>query len=162
MKGTEFEICGKEEDFVNPDEVNGMFWNEDADVDAYKNPCETSFADWRKEMIEISDGVYKKTLKQSKADAKEVVLDRQRIIYHRNFYVEEEDAPFDSTYLSGKPDEICLPIKSGGVFLEGFLEALATMKEGEQSLFVVSYKKMFKELGCYPRVSFLNVFKVNR
>lgn len=154
MKGAMFELCNSEHDkpVLDDDEIDGMFWNEEADVDAYKNPCETSFANWKKSMIEISDGVYKKILKTAPVEAKAVEIERQRITYHRNFYIEGEDAPFDSTYLSGEPDEICLPIK-GGIYLDGFLEALGSMKEGEQSLFVVSYKKMFKELGCKPRVS---------
>lgn len=53
-----------------------MLWNDNAVVDAYRNPSETSFADWRNELHDISDEVYKKTLKQAEADATEVDLER--------------------------------------------------------------------------------------
>jgi FKBP-type peptidyl-prolyl cis-trans isomerase len=131
-----------------------MFWTTEEDSDKYKNPCDTSFAKWQAAMTEICDGVYKKVQKEPSNDAKEVNLNRHRITYHRNMYLEGEDHPFDSTYLNGKTDEVCLPLKSDG-YLDGFLEALKSMKEGEQSLFLISYKKMFKELGCPPRVGFI-------
>lgn len=117
----------------------------------FKNPCATSFADLKASMTEISDGIFKRIQKQPEESAKKVNLDRQRITYHRNMYAEGKDHPFDSTYLNGKTDEVCLPLKKEE-YLEGFLEALSSMKEGEQSLFVISFKKMFKELGCPPRV----------
>lgn len=128
-----------------------MFWADEDNANMYRNPCETSFENWKLEMVEIADGVFKKVLSAGN-DAKKVDLKRSRVIYHRNMYIEGAEHPFDSTYLNGKSDEICLSLDRGN-YLEGFLEALETMNEGEQSLFVISYKKMFKELGCGLRVS---------
>jgi FKBP-type peptidyl-prolyl cis-trans isomerase len=161
MKGTTFELTSRTAPDID-DEESSMFWDEDRDPDQYKNPCATSFTEWKTSMIEVSEGVFKKVQKQPADDAKEVDMNRHRISYHRNMYLEGEDHPFDSTYLNGKSDEVCLPLRKDE-YLEGFLEALSTMKEGEQSLFVISYKKMFKELGCPPRVSsnFSAIAKLN-
>lgn len=125
-------------------------WTDEDNADLYRNPCETSFEDWKKEMTEISEGVFKKVVVAGD-ESKAVDLKRTRVTYHRNMYQQDEDHPFDSTYLNGKTDEVCLPINPGN-YLEGFLEALATMHQGEQSMFIISYKKMFKELGCGLRV----------
>lgn len=173
MAGTTFELNSRDNHEEFDEEIDGMFWNEDnEDLENYKNPCTTSFDEWKLEMIEVLPGVHKKVIKQAPESAKQIDLSRTRITYHRNLYIEGEDHPFDSTCkykvyswsetceiiifmfldLNGKTDEICIPLKSG-TYLEGFLEALETMKEGEQSLFIVCYQKMFKELGCPPRVS---------
>lgn len=153
MEATTFELNSIDDAEDIDEDIDGPVWNVDnQNADAYKNPCGTSFIDWKKEMIEISEGIFKKVLKPPTSDAKMINLQRTRVTYHRNLYLENEDQPFDSTYLNGKTGEICLALKRGN-YLEGILDALSSMKEGEQSLFIVTYKKMFKELGCAPRVS---------
>lgn len=152
-RGTTFELTSSVSAGIEEEEGN-MFWGEDEDPDRFKNPCDnSSFDELKSAMTEISEGIFKQVQKPPAEDAKEVDMKRHRITYHRNMYLEGEDHPFDSTHLNGKADEVCLPLKKDE-YLDGFLEALASMKEGEQSLFVISYKKMFKELGCPPRVSF--------
>ena len=153
MEGTTFEFSSTGDHEHEDSNNEELFWNHDLPVDDYKNPCETSFDEWKSTMTEVTEDVLKKVVKKPKEDAKKIDLLSQRISYHRNMYVENEDYPFDSTYLNGKSDEICLPLDSNGVFLIGFLEALESMKEGEKSLFLIGYKKMFKEIGSQPRVS---------
>lgn len=156
MNGTTFELNSRDNQAEYEEEIDGMFWNEDIEnLDNFKNPCATTFAEWKSDMSEILPGVWKKVVKHGAKDAKLIELSRTRVMYHRNLYMEGDDHPFDSTYLSDKKDgdEICLPMKSGS-YIEGILEALGTMKEGEKSLFIISYQLMFKELGCKPRVSF--------
>jgi hypothetical protein len=58
--------------------------NRDDDADLYKNPCETTFAELKAEMTEVSDDVFKKVLKKPADDAKEIDLMRTRVTYHRN------------------------------------------------------------------------------
>lgn len=154
MRGTTFELTSNYAEI--DEEIEGMFWN-DAEIseevlDFYKNPCESSFADLKSQMTEISDGVFKRVVKQPADAAKSIEIKRSRITYHRNMYLEKADQPFDSTNLNGKPGVICLALNKE-LHLDGFVEALESMKEGEQSIFVIDYKKMFKELGCPPRVS---------
>lgn len=154
MQGTELEFSSSQ---INEDcefDEQEMFWNIDDNADKYKSPCETSFTDWRKKMTKISEGVYKEVCTMPADDAKTINPNSQRITYHRNMYFEEDEHPFDSTHLNGKTDVICVPLNPNKVYLEGILEALATMKEGEKSLFLIGYMKMFKEHGCPPRVNF--------
>lgn len=119
------------------------------DVENYTNPIEQTFDDHKMHMTEVFDGVWKKVLKEAPADAKPIDFSRHRVTYHRNFFMENEPAPFDSTYLNGKPDVICNDVDEK---LTGFTEALSTMKEGENSLFIITYQKMFGANGCMPRV----------
>lgn len=130
-----------------------MNWTEEDQPHTYQNPCSVSFNEWKKEMVEVSEGVFKKVVKQPVPDAKVIDLTRTRVTYHRNMYQELQEYPFDSTYLNGKTDELCLATNNGS-YLLGFLKAIESMKEGEKSMFIVSYKMMFKELGCIPRVGF--------
>lgn len=156
MRGTTFELNSQkdEEDTEINDETDELMWHDvtDEDPDRYINPISCTFEEWKVKMQKIDDGVFKLVLKKAPTNAKSVDLERSRVVYHRNFYTENVDYPFDSTYLNGnKPDEICLPLKEKS-WLPGFLEAISSMKEGEQSLFLISYKKMFGELGCPERV----------
>lgn len=157
MNGKTFELNAATSD-GNDDDFHSTLWDDvdvnSEDLETFANPC-SSFAEKQKEMDFISEGLYKKFLVKPEPDAKEIDLKRCRVIYHRNMYTEGQNYPFDSTYLNHRTDEVCLPLNYEGVYLEGFLEALETMKEGEQSLFLISHKKMFKELGCLGRVSFL-------
>lgn len=156
MKGVTFEINSKNTEFDDQEEIEGMFWTDmDDDLAKYTNPCSTHFADLKRDMTEVSTGVFKKVLKKPAEDALAVDLNRTRVTYHRNFYEELAEHPFDSTYLNGKPDEIFLPLENNRRYLDGFMEAISTMRKGEHSLFIISYKKMFGPLGCPPRVSLL-------
>jgi hypothetical protein len=162
MEGTTFEFSSipmaNEEDV----EEENLFWNEDQNVDDFKSPCETTFDEWRKTMTMISEDVFKKIHRAAPTDAKPVRLNSQRITYHRNMYFENVIHPFDSTHLNGKTDVVCIPAETKKLYLDGFLEALETMKEGEKSLFLIGYKKMFKEAGCPPRVSSRTFFHLQR
>lgn len=100
-------------------------------------------------MDEVFEGVWKTVVKAAPGNAKAIDFSRHRITYHRNFFMENETAPFDSTYLNGKPDVICNDIDGK---LTGFAEALSTMKEGESARFIITHKKMFGVNGCLPRV----------
>lgn len=119
------------------------------DVENHLNPLELTFDEQKMHMSEVFDGVWKKVVKEAPTNAKSIDFSRHRITYHRNFFMEGGTAPFDSTYLNGKPDVICNDI---GTKLTGFAEALSTMKEGESAMFIITYKKMFGANGCMPRV----------
>lgn len=113
------------------------------------NPLEQTFEEHKMHMEEVFEGVFKRIVKPAPASAKPIDFSRHRVTYHRNFFMENEPAPFDSTYLNGKPDVICNDIDDK---LTGFCEALSTMKAEESAIFIISYKKMFGEKGCVPRV----------
>ncbi|CRL03443.1 CLUMA_CG016137, isoform A [Clunio marinus] len=157
LSGTTFEFSSVDEKQIASsvqEEIDELIWHvPDEDLDKHKNPCSTSFTEWKAQMIETSEGVFKKVLEESEDPAANYIdLNTTRVTYHRNMYMENEDSPFDSTYLNNKTDVICLAMNPRD-YLEGFLEALSTMKEGEHSIFIISYKKMFKETGCEPRIN---------
>lgn len=151
MRGTQFDFDSNamlDEDFTGDDEeLDFMNFPE---VENYMNPLHQTFDEQKATMEQVFEGVWKRVLKPAPLNAKSIDFSRHRITYHRNFFMENEPAPFDSTYLNGnKPDEVCQDLNN---YLEGFLEALSTMREGESSLFIISYQKMFGEAGCMPRV----------
>lgn len=113
-------------------------------------PLDTPFNELKLKMENEIEDVWKKVYKEAPKNAISVDLSRHRVTYHRNLYMEEDSHPFDSTWLNGRP-HIINPHETNQ-YLEGILDALSTMKEGEQSYFVISYRKMFKEQGCEPRV----------
>lgn len=113
-------------------------------------PLDTPFSELKLKMENKIEDVWKKVYKEAPKNAISVDLSRHRVTYHRNLYMEEDSHPFDSTWLNGRP-HIINPHETNQ-YLEGILDALSTMKEGEQSYFVISYRKMFKEQGCEPRV----------
>lgn len=118
-------------------------------VENHLNPLEMTFEEQKMHMNEVFEGVWKKVVKEAPPNAKAIDFTRHRITYHRNFFMEGETAPFDSTYLNGKADVICNDIDTK---LIGFTEALSTMKEGETAMFIITYEKMFRAHGCMPRV----------
>jgi FK506-binding protein 6 len=132
------------------------FSDEELDFTSYDNaekhfiPYDKPFDELKKNMLEVLPDVYKKVVREGKRDGEEIDFARHKITYHRNFYMENENYPFDSTYLNDKADTIC---NDADEKLEGLIDAISTMKEGEQSYFIVGWRKMFKETGMLPRVN---------
>lgn len=54
-------------------------------------------------MEKLSDYVYKKTTKPGQGTEK-IDINRNRITYHYNIYLEKADRPCDSTHLRGFPE----------------------------------------------------------
>ncbi|XP_070491440.1 inactive peptidyl-prolyl cis-trans isomerase shutdown-like [Chironomus tepperi] len=147
--GATFEIDTTEED-ANYDYSNEIDFNNFPGSEDHLIPLDTPFNELKLKMDNVIQDVWKKVYKEAPKNAISVDLSRHRVTYHRNLYMEEDSHPFDSTWLNGKP-HIINPHETNQ-YLEGILDAISTMKEGEQSYFVISYRKMFKEKGCEPRV----------
>lgn len=147
--GTMFDIDTNDEETFY-DASNDVDFANFENSEEHLIPLETPFSELKTKMEVTSEGVWKKIYKEAKKDAELVDFSKHRVTYHRNLYQETESHPFDSTWLNGKPD-IISPNDTHCI-LEGILDALSTMKEGEQSYFILSYSKMFKENGCEPRV----------
>lgn len=146
--GTTFSFDTTDLDEPDVEEFDDNFFDH-PELDNHKISFNKPFHELKSQMNEECDGVWKKTYKEAKADAVTVDFTRHRVTYHRNFYMQDEDFPFDSTWMNGKPGVIC---NDTDQYLLGLIEALATMKEGEKAYFIISYKKMFREEGCPPRV----------
>lgn len=113
-------------------------------------PLETPFNELKLKMDNVIQDVWKKIYIDAPKTAVSIDLSRHQVTYHRNLYMEADSHPFDSTWLNKKPD-IINPNEIEK-YLEGILDAISTMKEGEQSYFIISYRKMYKAKGCEPRV----------
>lgn len=146
-----FEFESSELNLDDFDEKAG--WEDNEDLAKYLNPCKTTFGDMKKEMSEILRGIWKKIVKPAEENSPLVDLNRYRVSIRYNMYQEGDEEPFDSNFLTGKECVIDILNYAKQAPLEGFIEALNTMQVGEQSLFIITYKKMFKEMGCEPRVS---------
>jgi len=70
------------------------------------------------------------------------------VTFHYNGYVEYNDEPFDSTWLRGYPK--VWHISQG--FIPGLCVAIASMKKGETSKFLIHPDMAFKRMGCPPRI----------
>lgn len=118
------------------------------DVVKHKNPCSTSFDIFRQGMIKISELVYKKVI--TKEEEGLIDLESCKITYEYNFYLENENDPFDSSYINKKPACVCWSL--GLDTLPGYTEAISTMTNKEEALFCISYKLLFGDLGSPPRI----------
>lgn len=151
VKGTSFCFDSNdniEDELVNNNNEEELDFMNFPGVEDQLNNVKLSFEEQKEQMEKVSKGIWKKVLKAPSSNAKSIDFSRDRVTYHRNLFMEDEPAPFDSTYLNGKPDEI------GNIeeYLEGLIEALSSMKEGESSQFIISPEKMFGSQGCMPRV----------
>lgn len=121
---------------------------EQFDVVKYKNPCSISFNNFRQDMNKISELIYKKVIENGKGEL--IDLESCKITYEYNFYLENEIDPFDSSYINKKPACVCWSL--GLDTLPGYTEAISTMTNKEESLFCISYKLLFGDLGSPPRI----------
>lgn len=128
-----FDVCDEDEiEEVNDDEIE-------------KSPWQTDFDSLRKQMIPLSNFIYKKVVKTGNVE----IPQNSRVVVDYNAYFEHEEQSYDSTYMRGKP----LMIRLGyGEVLEGLEEAVKTMKKGEESHFVISHNLLYGETGCAPRI----------
>ncbi|XP_023237057.1 inactive peptidyl-prolyl cis-trans isomerase FKBP6-like [Centruroides sculpturatus] len=71
------------------------------------------------------------------------------VTIHYNAYLEYSDEPFDSTRLRGTPLKFVL---GENRVVEGLDIAVATMKKGEISQFLIKYLYAYGEMGSPPRI----------
>lgn len=115
-------------------------------VPAEKNPCPSSFAEFRNGMLKVSDGVYKNVLKPGKS---EIDLERSEVLYKFATFIEGTEDPCESSTLTnlGKVN-----VPEGIEPTPGLYLALASMKKGEEALFWISSNLMYGKFGCPPRI----------
>ncbi|KAH8318328.1 hypothetical protein KR074_008682, partial [Drosophila pseudoananassae] len=124
---------------------------EDAtDVDSEKllSPWTRTFDELRCLMNRVNDFLYKRVTREGHLD-REVVPERARVAVRYSGYWEGEGAPFDSSLLRGTKFEF---ITGQCQVIEGLEAAVLTMRPYEQAEFIISYKLLFRELGCPPRI----------
>ncbi|KAH8348229.1 hypothetical protein KR084_005663, partial [Drosophila pseudotakahashii] len=121
---------------------------EDVDNEALRSPWTQSFEELRVLMNRIDDHMYKRITREGHVE-REVVPDKARVSVRYSFYWEGSGAPFDSSMLRGTKFEFETGQK---MVIVGLESAVRTMRPYEQAEFIVSYKLLFGELGCPPRI----------
>ncbi|KAH8386276.1 hypothetical protein KR200_003463 [Drosophila serrata] len=146
-KGVEFEMDMSHRDYDDDDDEF-----EDCedlpDPDALVSPWLRPFDELRALMQPISEDIYKRIIRQGHAE-RDPVPDKARVSIRYSGYWEGVGAPFDSSLLRGTKFEFETGTK---MVLEGLEAAVRTMRPYEQAEFIISYKLLFRELGCPPRI----------
>ncbi|EDV98073.1 GH22913 [Drosophila grimshawi] len=136
------------DDFNASDDGEEDVNEEEIEHEALISPWTRSFAELRELMTPIDEHIYKRI---TRAGVKEqgLVPDKARVALRYSAYWEGQSAPFDSSMLRGTKFEF----ETGqNVVLEGLEAAVRSMYIYEQSEFIISYKLLFHELGCPPRI----------
>ncbi|XP_055386503.1 inactive peptidyl-prolyl cis-trans isomerase shutdown [Condylostylus longicornis] len=124
------------------------------------SPWQEPFEKLRSTMVKINDLIFKRVVLEGNKESK-IVPDRARVSIQYTSYAEDSSKTFDSTYLRGKPHTFHT---GNHEVLPGIEEAVKTMKLEEESQFIISYKLLYGELGCPPRIppkkDYLFVIKV--
>lgn len=98
-------------------------------------------------MTKLSEKIYKKII--TSGAGPDVNLEGLDVIYDYSLFLEFAEAPFDSSILNKQPGRVS--VKNGLEPQPGCYLALASMKKGEKSQFVISSDYMFGKLGKKPR-----------
>lgn len=108
----------------------------------------TPFDGIKRKMTQITDDgkVMKLVLRKGVG---ELLEDMSYVTIHYNAYVEDNDEPFDSTYIRKSPQRFRL---NNGEVLPGLNIAVATMKRTEKSQFLVDPDYAYGAQGCFERV----------
>lgn len=128
----------------------GSDYDDDFDGD---DDYEGKISPWKKKFDElkplmeplindVSGWIYKRTITEGKGD---VMGDCNcRIQWSYSMFLEGQEDAFDST-----PNN---RVERTDITLEGHHMALGSMRQGEEAQFLISYKFMYRDLGCPPRI----------
>lgn len=150
--GTTFQINhDKLADSIDPEifDEAGSDYDDEFDEDDYEgkiSPWKKRFAELKPMMEPLvndaSGWVFKRIITDGDG---EVMGNRNcRIQWSYSMFLEEQEDAFDSTP-SNRIDRT-------DITLDGHHIALGSMRRGEEAQFLISYKFMFRELGCPPRI----------
>lgn len=130
------------------DEAGSDYDDDDLADDDY----EGKISPWKKKFDELkplmeplvneaNGWIYKRIITEGTGD---VMGDRNcRIQWSYSMFLEGQEDAFDST-----PSRIVRT----DITLEGHHMALSSMRQGEEAQFLISYKFMYRDLGCPPRI----------
>ncbi|XP_067131100.1 inactive peptidyl-prolyl cis-trans isomerase FKBP6-like [Centruroides vittatus] len=123
------------------------FPNEDDDENNNDFDDKTPFENMMKRMTPLVENqIFKKVLKTGFGTE---LPNKAFVTIHYNAYLEYNDEPFDSTRLRGTPLKFVL---GDNRVIEGLDIAVATMKKGETSQFLIKSLYAYGEMGCPPRI----------
>ncbi|KAL7735833.1 hypothetical protein ACLKA6_017832 [Drosophila palustris] len=134
-----YEDINLEDDEVGEEEIEN---------EALISPWTRSFDELRELMTPIGEHIYKRITRAGIKD-QGPVPEKARVSLRYSAYWEGQSAPFDSSMLRGTKFEF---ETGSNKVLEGLEAAVRTMYAYEQAEFIISYKLLFHELGCPPRI----------
>ncbi|XP_017120033.1 inactive peptidyl-prolyl cis-trans isomerase shutdown [Drosophila elegans] len=151
--GAEFEMDKSQEvnackEFLGDDSDSDYEDAEGVDNEALLSPWTQSFDELRALMHRIDEHIYKRITREGHVD-RDLVPEKARVSIRYSGYWEGEGHPFDSSMLRGTKFEFETGQK---MVIEGLEAAVRTMRPYEQAEFIISYKLLFRELGCPPRI----------
>ncbi|KAH8252300.1 hypothetical protein KR038_004427, partial [Drosophila bunnanda] len=146
-KGVQFEMDMSQRNYDDDsDEFEDC--EELPDPDTLISPWMRPFDELRALMQPIGEHIFKRIMRHGHEE-RDPVPDKARVSIRYSGYWEGVGAPFDSSLLRGTKFEFETGTK---MVLEGLEAAVRTMRPYEQSEFIISYKLLFRELGCPPRI----------
>ena len=95
-----------------------------------------------------NDGSVKKRILKPGLECDGVVPDRSAVIIHYSCSIEDQDEPYDSTYIRSRPERHRL---GSGHLLPGIELAILSMKKCEKSEYIIQPQHAYGPLGCPPR-----------
>jgi FK506-binding protein 6 len=128
-------------------QISHLSWADTSSTSESDNEELSPFEIQARRMSNITEdgGVKKKVLREG---AGSVVPEGALVRVHYNGYLEYADEPYDSTRLRHRQWQF----KLGESAIPGLSVAIATMRRGELSRFLISPQYAFGERGCPPRV----------
>lgn len=119
------------------------------DDDLDENDERTLFERIAHKMTNVTpDGGVRKRILTPGLESDGLVPDKGTVTIHYSLCLEDQDEPFDSTYLRGRPERYRL---DEGQLIPGLEVAMKSMKNSEKSEFMIEPGYAFGEMGCPPR-----------
>ena len=140
-----FDMGEEELDEILKNQSEGLNENDDD-----PNNDLTLFQKKAKIMINLTeDGFVKKKVLNPGLECDGIVPEKAVIVLHYTCCIEDQDEPFDSTYIRGRPERHRLGV---GSLLPGLEIAIHSMKKKEKSEYLIDPVLGFGVLGCPPRI----------
>ncbi|XP_033247699.1 inactive peptidyl-prolyl cis-trans isomerase shutdown-like [Drosophila miranda] len=151
--GSKFEVeqspFGAGDDDFNVDEMEDCDNAPDVDEEELASPWTQSFEELKKLMEPINENIFKRITREGH-QGRGLVPDKARVAVRYSGYWEGESSPFDSSLM--RRTKLYFETGAGCDVLEGLQAAVLTMRPYEKAEFIISYKLLFHEIGCPPRI----------
>ncbi|XP_033251234.1 inactive peptidyl-prolyl cis-trans isomerase shutdown-like isoform X1 [Drosophila miranda] len=151
--GSQFEVeqspFGAGDDDFNVDEMEDCDNAPDVDEEELASPSTQSFEELKKLMEPINENIFKRITREGH-QGRGLVPDKARVAVRYSGYWEGESSPFDSSL--SRRTKFYFETGAGCDVLEGLQAAVLTMRPYEKAEFIMSYKLLFHEMGCPPRI----------
>lgn len=95
------------------------------------------------------DDLVKKRIIRQGLECDGLVPERAAVTIHFSMSIEDQDEPYDSSYIRGKSERHRLGI---GALLPGFEIAIKSMKKQEKAEFLIEPYLAYGKIGCPPRI----------